>query len=54
MGHLGRGEDARTELDECDRIDPAYAKKRVSDAFFSNAADNEHFIDGLRKAGWEG
>jgi adenylate cyclase len=51
-GQLGRIEDARTEAAEVLRIQPNYTIGRSSKPMaFKNADDNEHFREGLRKAG---
>ena len=54
LGHLGRVEDARTELNTCERIQPGFTANANNWHGYKNSTDNEHFLDGLRKAGWEG
>ena len=53
LGHFGRTEEAQAELETCERLDPDHAKKGGSFSY-NKAADTEHFLQGLRKAGWEG
>jgi adenylate cyclase len=54
FGHLGRLEEARAELDACERIRPGYTANADNWHPYKNAEDQEHFLDGLRKAGWQG
>ncbi|NQV21128.1 MAG: hypothetical protein HQ511_06905 [Rhodospirillales bacterium] len=54
LGHLGRVDEARAELDACERIRPGYTSNANNWLSLKNSADNEHFLEGLRKAGWEG
>ena len=51
LGHLDRQAEARAALDECERVQPGFAAKRREWKPYSNPADNEHILDGLRKAG---
>jgi adenylate cyclase len=51
LGHLGRDEDAREELSECERISVDYIGKRLSDP---TDPYKELIRDGLRRAGWKG
>ncbi len=51
LGHLDRRAEARTALDECERVQPGFAAKRREWKPYSNPANNEHILDGLRKAG---
>ncbi len=51
LGHLGRQAEARAALDECKRLQPGYAEKWIHWQEYRNPADNEHLLDGLRKAG---
>src|SRR5262245_11964172 len=49
---LGRMEDARAEAAEVLRIQPNYSISRSKRLMaFKNAEDDQHFVDGLRKAG---
>ncbi len=50
LGHLARIDEARAELKKFEQLGQAYQWPHT----FKNEADNEHFLDGLRKAGWEG
>ena len=54
LGHLGETDRARKSLDECERLWPTYFKESSTWFWYKHEADNEHFRDGLRKAGWEG
>ncbi len=53
LGHVGRAEDARAELDACERIRPGYTANSDNWFPYKYADDQDHFLDGLRKAGWE-
>ena len=53
LGHLGRSEEGRAELDACERIQPAFAATWIASREYRNPADNDHIADGLRKAGME-
>ncbi len=53
LGHAGQLEDARAELDACERIRPGYTANADNWHPYKHADDQEHFLDGLRKAGWE-
>ena len=50
-GHLGRQEEARIALSECDRIQPGFSTRRANWQPYVNEARNEHLRDGLRLAG---
>ncbi len=54
LGHLGHEVEASEALDKALRIQPAYAKTGGIPFPFKNPADREHYLDGLRKAGWKG
>lgn len=54
LGHFGRIDEARAELKACERVRPGYTADTKNWISYKNPADNEHFLDGLRKAGWEG
>jgi adenylate cyclase len=51
LGHLGRVEDARAQLDACERLRPGYTTNPANWSQYKHPADAEHFLDGLRKAG---
>ena len=51
FGHLGRTREARAELDTSERLQPGFAAKWIHWREYRDAADNDHIIDGLRKAG---
>ncbi len=54
LGHLGRLDDARAELNACEQIHPGYTANTNNWGTYKHPDDSEHFLDGLRKAGWEG
>ena len=54
LGHLDRLEEARADLAECERIRPGYTADAENWHPYKHAEDTEHFLDGLRKAGWTG
>ncbi len=53
LGHLGETDRARQSLEACKRLRPSYLKDSSSWLWYKHEANNEHFLDGLRKAGWE-
>ena len=54
LGHLGKVEEAKTELNVCERLRPGFTMSADNWHQFNHTEDQEHFLDGLRKAGWEG
>jgi tetratricopeptide (TPR) repeat protein len=54
LGHLGRPEEARAALDTYRRLLPESSGRPHFFWRYKNESDEEHFLDGLRKAGWEG
>ena len=54
LGHLGRIEEANSELKHCERLHPGYTTATEKWFQYKNKTDAEHFLEGLRKAGWEG
>jgi adenylate cyclase len=54
LGYAGRLEEARAELDACERVRPGYTANADNWHPYKHAEDQEHFLDGLRKAGWQG
>ena len=54
LGHLGQVEEAKTELDVCKQVAPGFAATTANWHPYKHPEDEEHFLDGLRKAGWEG
>ena len=54
LGHLGEIDQARASLEACKRLSPRYLENENIWFRYKHDADNEHFRDGLRKAGWEG
>ena len=53
LGHLGMTSEGRAELNACENIRPGFTRSTVIWHPFRHAADEEHFLDGLRKAGWK-
>ncbi len=54
LGHLGRSAEAHTALDDCNRVNPDFARRWTQWREYRKDEDNDHFLAGLRKAGWEG
>lgn len=53
LAHMGQREEARAALDQCERVQPGFVASRAEWRPYRNSADNEHFLDGLRKVGWQ-
>jgi adenylate cyclase len=51
LAHLGQQEEARAALDACERVRPGFAERWALLRQYRNSADNEHILEGLRKAG---
>ena len=51
LGHLDRLTEARAALVECERVRPGFVAKRKRWKPYQDPADNEHILDGIRKAG---
>ena len=51
LGHMDELDQARAELNECERIRPGYIEDPNNWHPFQHEADANHFLDGLRKAG---
>ncbi len=51
LGQLGRTEEACAELKMCESISAGYAHPSGWIHKYKRDVDNEHFLDGLRKAG---
>ena len=51
LGHLGRADEARAALAECERLDPGFARRWALHPLYKNPADDLYFLDGLREAG---
>jgi len=54
LGHLGRLEEAKAAIEEFFRLIPETSKRPIFFWRYKNRSDEEHFLDGLRKAGWDG
>ncbi len=54
LGHLNLVDEACAALERCEELHPGYAANPTTLHSYKNAADTEHFFEGLRKAGWEG
>jgi adenylate cyclase len=54
LSHLGQIQEAKDALEKCQHIDPELMASPEDWVRYKNVADAEHFLDGLRKAGWEG
>ena len=50
LGHLGRLDEARAELAECERLQPGYIERRLGWSPYQNAVENEHLHAGVRAA----
>ncbi len=50
LGHLARTDEAEAELEKFKQFGQAYQWLHT----YKHESDNEHFLEGLRKAGWEG
>ena len=53
LGHLGRRDEAQAALEACERIQQGFAATWIAGREYRNPADNEHFAEGLRKAGMD-
>ena len=51
LGHLGKSREASEALDECNRVNPDFVSRWTQWREFRNDVDNDHILDGLRKAG---
>lgn len=54
LGHLGRTEEASAALDQCRREQPDFFDSAVELSPFVDPAANQHILDGLQRAGWNG
>ena len=50
LAHMGQLDEAHTALGECERIRPGFAEESILLREYRNPLNNEHIIDGLRKA----
>ncbi len=51
LGHLGRSAEARTALDDCNRVNPDFVRRWTQWREYQRDEDNDHILEGLRKAG---
>ena len=51
LGHLGKSREASEVLDECNRVNPDFVSRWMQWREYRNDVDNDHILDGLRKAG---
>ena len=51
LGHLGRLEEARAALDQCERLEPGFATLWALRPMYKDPADDLYFLEGLRRAG---
>ena len=51
LGHLGRIDEARGELAECNHLEPEFAMRWALRPMYKDPADDLYFLDGLRRAG---
>ena len=54
LGHLGLTEEAKGALDRCKQVQPDFFDSAVELSPNEDPSANKHFLDGLRRAGWEG
>ena len=54
LGHLDRLSEAREALEACHRLQPEYVNRALRWIKFKRESDKGLFLEGLRKAGWEG
>ena len=54
LGQVGDKADGLEALLQCEQIRPNYTKRPEIWYRYADSSDREHFLDGLRKAGWEG
>ena len=52
LSHLDKLDEARTSLQECDRIQPGFVKAWSKRQVYRNDVDNEHLLEGLHNTGW--
>ena len=54
LAHTGEFERAKAALEYCERIGPGFVQKFVSWRPYRRPEDNDHMIEGIQKAGWQG
>ncbi len=50
LGHLGKYDEARAELAECEHLQPVYVERRLQWSPYKESAENEHLHAGVRAA----
>lgn len=50
LGHLGRLEESRAALTACEQAQPGFVDKRRTWKPYSDPVNNEHILEGVRKA----
>ena len=53
LGHLGRVEEGRRALDQCEEFQSGFVAKRASWEPYRDSAANAHIHDGVRLVGWD-
>ena len=51
LGHLGRQKEARAAINECNQVNPEFVRRWTQWREYRDEADNDHVLDGLKKAG---
>jgi adenylate cyclase len=54
LGHMGHLEEAGVHIGACERLRPGFTTNPAGWHQYKIRSDTEHFLDGLRKAGWDG
>jgi len=51
LSYLGNVQDARKAVGDCERVRPGYIQTWANQQRYRNPVDNQHFVEGLQKAG---
>jgi adenylate cyclase len=54
LAYLGKTDRAKAALSTCEQVNPGFIQKFASWRPYRLPEDNDHIIEGLRKAGWQG
>jgi adenylate cyclase len=54
LAYLGKTDRAKAALSTCEQVSPGFIQKFASWRPYRLPEDNDHIIEGLRKAGWQG